>query len=169
MDTPVFTVHGKYTEEEFVRFYRFLALRPKKVKWIYGFSFGICAIWLLCCIYGTLFLGMSWLYILLPIILAAWNVWLLTGNLKRRAVKAYRSGQLSAGIKFDLFLFEDHFDTVDPYGNSSIPYDKLHEILETPTNIYLLTALASGIILRKEDLPEGAQEFLRGVKEKYQL
>ena len=169
MDAPVFTVHGKYTEEEFVRFYRFLALRPKKVKWTYGISFGICAIWLLCCIYGTLFLGMSWLYILLPIILAAWNVWLLTGNLKRRAVKAYRSGQLSAGIKFDLFLFEDHFDTVDPYGNSSIPYDKLHEILETPTNIYLLTALASGIILRKEDLPEGAQEFLRGVKEKYQL
>ena len=169
MDTPVFTVHGKYTEEEYIRFYRFLALRPKRVKWIYGISFGICFIWLLCTIYGTLVLGMSWLYILLPIVLAAWNVWILTGNLKQRAVKGYRSGKLSAGLEFDLSFFEDHFDAVDIYDQSSIPFDKLHGIYETPTNFYLMTALSSGIILRKEDMPEGAQEFLRGVKVKYQL
>ena len=169
MGTPVFTVHGKYTEEEYVRFYRFIALRPKRVKWIYGITFGVCLIWLLCTIFGTLVLGMSWLYILLPIILAAWNAWILTGNLKRRAVKAYRSSKLSADLEFDLSFFEDHFDAVDPYDHSSIPYDKLDGIHETPTNFYLMTALSSGIILRKEDLPEGASEFLRGVQEKYQL
>ena len=169
MDTPVYTVHGKYTEEEYVRFYRFMALRPKRVQWIYGISFGICLIWLLCTIFGTLVLGMSWLYILLPIVLAAWNVWILTGNLKRKAVKAYRSGKLSMGVTFDMSFFEDHFDTVDPYGTSSVPYDKLHGILETPTNFYLMTALSSGIILRKEDLPEEVQGYLRGVKEKYKL
>ncbi|MBQ3766344.1 MAG: YcxB family protein [Bacteroidales bacterium] len=169
MDTPVFTVHGKYTEEEYVRFYRFMALRPKRVKWTYGIVFGICFIWLLCTIFGTLFLEMSWLYILLPVVLAAWNVWILTGNLKRRAVKSYRSGKLSVDLEFDLSFFEDHFDAVDPYDHSSIPFDKLHGIHETPTNFYLMTALALGIILRKEDLPEGAAEYLRGVKEKYSL
>ena len=169
MDAPVYTVHGKYTEEEYVRFFRFMALRPKRVKWTYGIVFGICFLWLLCTIFGTLFLKMSWLYILLPIVLAAWNVWILTGNLDRRAVKAYRSGKLSADLEFDLSFFEDHFDAVDPYDHSSIPFDKLHGIHETPTNFYLMTALSSGIILRKEDLPEGAAEFLRGVKEKYQL
>ena len=169
MDTPVFTVHGKYTEEEYIRFFRFMALRPKRVKWTYGIVFGICFLWLLCTIFGALFLKMSWLYILLPIVLAAWNVWILTGNLDRRAVKTYRSGKLSADLEFDLTFFEDHFDAVDPYDHSSIPFDKLHGIHETPTNFYLMTALSSGIILRKEDLPEGAAEFLRGVKEKYKL
>ena len=169
MDTPVFTVHGKYTEEEYIRFFRFMALRPKRVKWTYGIVFGICFLWLLCTIFGALFLKMSWLYILLPIVLAAWNVWILTGNLDRRAVKTYRSGKLSADLEFDLTFFEDHFDAVDPYDHSSIPFDKLHGIHETPTNFYLMTALSSGIILRKEDLPEGAAEFLRGVKEKYNL
>ena len=169
MDTPVFTVHGKYTEEEFIRFYRYLALRPKRVKWTFGITFGLCAIWLLCDIFGWLFLEMSWAYVLLPVALAAWGVWSLTGNLKRRAVRLYRSGKLAAGLEFDLSFFEDHFDTVNAYEQSSIPYDKMHGIHETPTNFYLMTALSSGIILRKEDLPEGADEFLRGVKEKYQL
>ena len=169
MDAPVFTVHGKYTEEEFIRFFRYMTLRSKRVKWANGIGFGVCALWLLCGIYGYLFLGMSWLYILLPIVLAAWNVWILTGNLKRRAVKLYRSAKLSAGLEFDLSFFEDHFDAVDTYEQSSIPYGKMHGIHETLTNFYLMTALSSGIILRKEDLPEGAAEFLRGVKEKYKL
>ena len=169
MDTPVFTVHGKYTEEEFVRFYRFLALRPKRVKWTNGIGFVVCAIWLLADIFGYLFLEMSWVHILLPVAFAAWGVWSLTGNLKRRAVRLYRSGKLAVGLEFDLSFFEDHFDTVDAYEQSSIPSDKMHGIHETPTNFYLMTALSSGIILRKEDLPEGADEFLRGVKEKYNL
>ena len=169
MDTPVFTVHGKYTEEEFVRFYRFLALRPKRVKWTNGIGFVVCAIWLLASIFGYFFLEMSWVHILLPVAFAAWGVWSLTGNLKRRAVRLYRSGKLAAGLEFDLSFFEDHFDTVNAYEQSSIPYDKMHGIHETPTNFYLMTALSSGIILRKEDLPEGADEFLRGVKEKYNL
>ena len=169
MDTPVLTVHGKYTEEEFVRFYRFLALRPKRVKWTNGIGFVVCAIWLLAGIFGYLFLEMSWVHILLPVAFAAWGVWSLTGNLKRRAVRLYRSGKLAAGLEFDLSFFEDHFDTVDAYEQSSIPYDKMHGIHETPTNFYLMTALSSGIIIRKEDLPEGADEFLRGVKEKCNL
>ena len=72
-------------------------------------------------------------------------------------------------VRVAYIFFEDHFDAVDPYDHSSIPYDKLDGIHETPTNFYLMTALSSGIILRKEDLPEGASEFLRGVQEKYQL
>ena len=169
MDAPVFTVHGKYTEEEFIRFFRYMTLRSKRVKWANGIGFGVCALWLLCGIYGYLFLGMSWAHILFPIVFAAWGVWSLTGNLKRRAVKLYRSAKLSAGLEFDLSFFEDHFDAVDTYEQSSIPYGKMHGIHETLTNFYLMTALSSGIILRKEDLPEGAAEFRRGVKEKYKL
>ena len=54
-------------------------------------------------------------------------------------------------------------------GTDNIPYEKMYKILETPTNIYLLITPGQGSILRKEDLPEGAQEFLRKVKETYKL
>ena len=169
MDTPVFTVHGKYTEEEYIRFYRYLAFRTKRTRWSYGLPLAIVVIWLICGIYGYLFLKMSAVHIILPIAVGAWYVWTLTGGLNRKAAKAYRSSKLSAGIEFDASFFEDHFESVDAYGNSSIPFDKLHAIYETPANFYLMTASSSGIMLQKENLPEGAQEFLRGVKEKYRL
>ena len=169
MDTPVFTVRGQHTEEEFIRFYRFVALRSKKVRWTYGILFGVCLLWLLCGIYGNLFLDMPAIHILLPIAVGVWYVWTLTGGLNRKAAKLYHGSKLSEDIEYDMSFFEDHFDAVDPYGNSSVPFDRMHGIWETPTNFYLMTAPASGVVLRKEDLPEGAAEFLRGVKEKYKL
>ena len=169
MDTPLFTVHGKHTEEEYVRFYRFVALRSKKVRWTYGILLGISVIWLICGIFGRLFLEMSPIHIIMPVAVGAWYVWSLTGGLNRKAAKLYHDSKLSADIEFDLSLFEDYFDAVDAYGNSSIPYEKLHGIYESPTNFYLMTAPASGVVLLKETLPAGAEEFIKGVKGKYSL
>ena len=169
MDTPVFTLHGKHTEEEYVQFYRYIALRSKRVKWTYGVVLGVCLIWLISGICGSLFLGMSVIHFIMPLALGAYYVWLLTGGLNRRAAKAYRSSKLAAGAEYDMSFFEDHFDEVDAYGNSSVPYDKLHGIFETPTTLYLMIASTQGFVLRKDSLPEGAEEFLRGIKEKYSL
>ena len=169
MDTPVFTLHGKHTEEEYVQFYRFIALRSKRVKWTYGVVLAVCLIWLISGICGVLFLGMSIIHIIMPLALGAYYVWLLTGGLNRRAAKAYRSSKLAAGAEYDMSFFEDHFDEVDAYGESSIPYDKLHGIFETPTCFYPMLSSSQGYVLRKDVLPEGAAEFLRGIKGKYSL
>jgi len=164
MDTPIFTVHGKCTEEEFIRFYRYISFHSKNVRWIYGALFAVLAIATVVFIIRGSFSDS-----LVPVICMALWAWILFGGMKRRAAKAFRSNKLSENLDYDLSLYDDHFDSVSFRGSSTTPYDKMNEIIETPTNFYLMTAPGVGVILRKQDMPEGAAEFLRGVKEKYKL
>ena len=164
MDTPAFTVHGKCTEEEFIRYYRYISLHSKNVRLVYGAVFAFFVVL-------TVFylIRGSFSDSLVPVFCLAMCAWILFGGMKRRAVKAFRANKLSENLDYDLSLYDDHFDSVSFRGSSSTPYDKMNEIIETPTNFYLMTAPGMGVILRKQDMPEGAQEFLRGVKEKYKL
>ena len=164
MDTPIFTVHGKCTEEEFIRFYRYISFHSKNVRWIYGALFAVLAIATVVFIIRGSFSDS-----LVPVFCMALWAWILFGGMKRRAAKAFRSNKLSENLDYDLSLYDDHFDSVSFRGSSTTPYDKMNEIIETPTNFYLMTAPGVGVILRKQDMPEGAAEFLRGVKEKYKL
>jgi hypothetical protein len=164
MDTPIFTVHGKCTEEEFIRFYRYISFHSKNVRWIYGALFAVLAIATV-----VFIIRGSFSDCLVPVFCMALWAWILFGGMKRRAAKAFRSNKLSENLDYDLSLYDDHFDSVSFRGSSTTPYDKMNEIIETPTNFYLMTAPGVGVILRKQDMPEGAQEFLMGVKEKYKL
>jgi hypothetical protein len=164
MDTPIFNVHGKCTEEEFIRFYRYISFHSKNVRWIYGALFAVLAIATVVFIIRGSFSDS-----LVPVFCMALWAWILFGGMKRRAAKAFRSNKLSENLDYDLSLYDGHFDSVSFRGSSTTPYDKMNEIIETPTNFYLMTAPGVGVILRKQDMPEGAQEFLRGVKEKYKL
>ena len=164
MDTPIFTVHGKCTEEEFIRFYRYISFHSKNVRWIYGALFAVLAIATVVFIIRGSFSDS-----LVPVFCMALWAWILFGGMKRRAAKVFRSNKLSENLDYDLSLYDDHFDSVSFRGSSTTPYDKMNEIIETPTNFYLMTAPGVGVILRKQDMPEGAAEFLRGVKEKYKL
>ena len=164
MDTPIFTVHGTCTEEEIIRFYRYISFHSKNVRWIYGALFAVLAIATVVFIIRGSFSDS-----LVPVFCMALWAWILFGGMKRRAAKAFRSNKLSENLDYDLSLYDDHFDSVSFRGSSTTPYDKMNEIIETPTNFYLMTAPGVGVILRKQDMPEGAAEFLRGVKEKYKL
>ena len=164
MDSPVFTVHGKCTEEEFIRFYRYISLYSKNVRWVYG---GLFAFFVVLTVFYII--QRSFGDALVPVFCMALWVWILFGGMKRRAVKAFRANKLSENLDYDLFFYDDHFDSVSSHGSSTTPYDKMNGILETSTNIYLMTALGLGVILRKQDMPEGAVEYLRGVKEKFNL
>ena len=164
MDAPVYTVHGKCTEEEYIRFYRYISFHSKNVRWIYGALFAVLAIATVVFIIRGSFSDS-----LVPVFCMALWAWILFGGMKRRAAKAFRSNKLSENLDYDLSLYDDHFDSVSFRGSSTTPYDKMNEIIETPTNFYLMTAPGVGVILRKQDMPEGAAEFLRGVKEKYKL
>ena len=169
MDTPIFTVHGKCTEEEFIRFYRYISFHSKEARWAYGSGFAFLAIWTIVSIFSWILGRSSLADGLSPVFGMALCAWILFGGMKRRAAKAFRTNKLSENLDYDLSFYDDHYDTVSSRGSTITPYDKMNGILETPTNIYLMTAPTAGVILRKEDLPEGAVEWLRGVKEKYNL
>ena len=164
MDAPVFTVHGKCTEEEFIRFYRYISLHSKNVRWVYGGLFAFFVV--LTVLY---IIRGSFADILVPVFCMALWAWILFGGMKRRAAKAFRANKLSENLDYDLSFYDDHFDSVSNHGSSTTPYDKMNGILETPANIYLMTTPNMGVIIRKQDMPEGAAEYLRGVKKKYQL
>ena len=57
-----------------------------------------------------------------------------------------------------------YFTEENSYGNTKLEYSKLHKIIETKTNFYLMIAKNQGFILIKENFPEGLEEFLRNIK-----
>ena len=162
---PVFKVSGKYTEEEYVRFMRFLVRgqgrgRRSFIIWLCVFS-----VWLLL----SFIFYWDVVSVLIPLVCLALYLWTMTIGLNRRLSRNYRKNKLQAGLEYELSFFDDHFEGVADTGTDNIPYEKMHKIFETPTNIYLMLSPGQGAILRKEDLPEGALEFLRKVKETYKL
>ena len=56
------------------------------------------------------------------------------------------------------------FTETNPYGTTTLEYAKLHKIVETKTNFYLLIAKNQGYILTKSTFPMGLDEFLRNIK-----
>ena len=61
-------------------------------------------------------------------------------------------------------FYNDYFTETNEYGNTKLEYNKLHKIIETKTNFYLMIAKNQGFILVKENFPEGLEEFLRNIK-----
>lgn len=105
---------------------------------------------------GSLFLaviGLLWL-----------GVAILVQN--RQVKKIYASNKLAQNMKI-LFQFgESALVENTENGQFTVPYDKLHKILETKTHFYLMTAKNQGYMLNKAYFPEGLEDLLRGLKGK---
>ena len=61
-------------------------------------------------------------------------------------------------------FYDTYFTETNPYGTTTLEYAKLHKIVETKTNFYLLIAKNQGYILTKSTFPMGLDEFLRNIK-----
>ena len=61
-------------------------------------------------------------------------------------------------------FYDTYFIETNEYGNTKLEYSKLHKIIETKTNFYLMLAKNQGFILVKDNFPEGLDEFLRNIK-----
>lgn len=174
-DTPgtqaehaLFKVCGKVTEEEYVRFNHYMVFRkPEKRRKRIVFLI-IMSVWVAASVAASVYsfvIGDYDDWPALLFVLAAFLYFLVyPRRVDRRAAKSFRNNKVVDGLEFEMSLYEDHFEDVSASGRSSIPYEKLYKIIETPTNIYLLYGPNQGVILRKVDLPEGALEFLLQVK-----
>ena len=165
---PVFKVSGKLSEEEYVRFGRFIARGQGRGRWSFILFICLFSVWSIAGIISFTW-WRDWIALLIPLVLLGWYLWTMTIGLNWRLAKAYRKNKLQADLEYELSFFDDHYEAVSANGTSNIPYEKLHKIIETPTNIYLMTAPGQGTILRKEDFPEEGLEFVRKIKETYKL
>ncbi|MBR5558802.1 MAG: YcxB family protein [Oscillospiraceae bacterium] len=83
---------------------------------------------------------------------------------KKGVEKAYKKATQMHDARIDYRFYEDHFVKVFAEAEDQIEYTKLHKIIETKTNFYLMISKTQGFVLVKENMPEGLAEFLGTVK-----
>ena len=78
--------------------------------------------------------------------------------------KVFNSNSLLKDKEIFFEFYQDFFEIKHEAGDEKIPYDKLCDIVETKTNFYLMIAKNQGYIIKKDNMPEGLDEFIRSKK-----
>lgn len=171
MTPPDFAFDEQHTEEEFLKFNRFV-----RNKFFHGKrSMVIVNVW-----YSLL----NIFYIVILFFMNNMEIWILLGlfvclqiyyNYKaiyavdKNARKVYRQNKILAGIQLQLSFWKDHYKVKTNTGSDRIAYKNLFSIEETDTNFYLMFSKQQGQIVVKDKAPEGFTDFMRGIKQHYKL
>ena len=84
---------------------------------------------------------------------------------KLNVEKSYKNSLSMHDAKIDYRFYEDHFVKVFAESEEEYEYKKLHKIIETDTNFYLMLNKTQGFVLVKDNMPEGMAYFLKhGIK-----
>lgn len=152
---PLYTVKSLYSMEEFMRFNRTLRFRNKKiVVFLSILDVLLLALTLLCLINGSyIWAAIAGFYLL-------FLNWYLFRGIDQRMAKVFMRNTEIAGQQCEFQFFEDHFDAITKSGTTSISYDKIKNIIETKTNVYIMYSDSQGIMMKKP-MPEGFVEFLQ--------
>ena len=78
--------------------------------------------------------------------------------------KIYYSNKLAVDAVLEYDFYDTYFTKNSIAGEDKIEYSKLLKVIETKTNFYLMIALNQGYMLKKEDMPEGLDEFIRKLR-----
>ena len=82
----------------------------------------------------------------------------------RQIKKVFDTNKALQNAEVNFEFYDTYFIETNEYGNTKLEYSKLHKIIETKTNFYLMLAKNQGFILVKDNFPEGLDEFLRNIK-----
>ncbi len=78
--------------------------------------------------------------------------------------KVFNTNKVLQNADVNYEFYDTYFTETNDYGNTKLEYAKLHKIIETKTNFYLMIARNQGFILVKKNFPDGLEEFLRNIK-----
>ena len=79
----------------------------------------------------------------------------------RMEKKAYYANTAMQDVVLTYSFYPDHVETNNTLGFTTIPYDKLYRVVETPTNFYLLIARNQGMVIVKENCSAELIAFLQ--------
>ena len=144
---PLYSVKTALTEEEFVRFNRFVAHSNKKNLTIII----VCGV------------------IILAFAINDFCVWLFTFGVGRTAKRYYRQYVVKEGSEQTILFFDDHYEQSTSNANANIAYKQLTAIHFTKTNIYLMRSPRVGVVLPLASCPQGLPEFLQDIKKQNNL
>lgn len=162
---PLYSVKTALTEEEFVRFSRFVAHSNKKNLTIII----VCDVIILAFAIEHFVTGTN---IPAAIGLLAGMlvcVWLFTFGVDRTAKRYYRQYVVKEGSEQTILFFDDHYEQSTSNANANIAYKQLTAIHFTKTNIYLMRSPRVGVVLPLVSCPNGLPEFLQDIKKQNNL
>ena len=162
---PLYSVKTALTEEEFVRFSRFVAHSNKKNLTIII----VCGVFILAFAIEHFVTGTN---IPAAIGLLAGMlvcVWLFTFGVGRTAKKYYRQYVVKEGSEQTILFFDDHYEQSTSNANANTTYKQLTAIHITKTNIYLMRSPRVGVVLPLASCPQGLPEFLQDIKKQNNL
>ncbi len=80
--------------------------------------------------------------------------------------KVYYSNKLAVDAELDFDFYENYFVKTSSAGTEKVEYTSLLKVVETKTNFYLMIGLNQGYMLKKADMPQGLDVFIRNLKTK---
>ena len=160
---PLYSVKTALTEEEFVRFSRFVAHSNKKNMAIII----VCGLLILAYAINDFVKGTNVPRAVGFLVGMLVCVWLFTFGVGRTAKKYYRQYVVKEGSEQTILFFDDQQSTSN--ANANIAYNQLTAIHFTKTNIYLMRSPRVGAVLPLASCPEGLPEFLQDIKQKNNL
>lgn len=84
------------------------------------------------------------------------------GELERRRFSGFGE---QCGLESSLLFFDDHVTKNNALGGTVINYSDIDRIVETKTNIYLMTGKSRGIIIEKNNCSDKLLDFVRALKQ----
>lgn len=169
--TPLFSITNTITRDEYQTFN--MAVLKKEFHFVRSLIIiNVCALFIMMSIMGetliTDFKHFWWGIIFIVVMLCCTNLFYLTRP-KKKANKAFDENKLMQNQEYTVSFYEDHSEHISSFGNSSIAYDKLTKIIETPSHFYLMHSKGQGTIIPKGKAGEGFVDFIHKIKEKYNI
>lgn len=105
-------------------------------------------------------LGKDWVSLLLAVLSPS----LFTGLCTHALQKAYNKDALSKNLGSTFAFFDDHFLWVNKITERKIFYNEIKRVIETKTNLYIMTEKENGYILVKSECSDELMNFVRSLK-----
>ncbi len=164
MNQPLFSINATFTEKAFVRFNKYIMLHRLN----YRRNVIICNVILLLIFSGILVddinlegIPVGSIMMFLIIVFVNWRFYVSPTN---KSKKAYRQNKAIKDAAYSLNFYEDHYEIECNDIKSSVPFDKLYEIIETGTDYYLMSSKISGVIIPKKKCSEGFADFIHKIR-----
>lgn len=153
----LYTIKSLYSKEEFMRFNRTLRFKNKKiVVFLSVLNVLLIVTTVLCLVHGDYFWAAVCGFYLVFL------DWYLFRGIDKRTAKIFMQNKLIANQECEFRFYDDHFESITKNGSSNIDYDKIHRIIETKKNIYIMYSDNQGIMMPKP-VPDGFVDFLHQV------
>lgn len=160
---PLFAINATFSEEAFVRFNRCIMLH----RLHYLRNVIVCNLILLLMFSGVIMddvnSGNIPIGSVITFLLIVFVNWKLCVSPKNKSKKVYRQNKTMRDASYSVDFYDDHYVILCNGIESSVPFDKLHEIIETDTDYYIMSSKISGVIIPKGKCPIGFADFIHKI------